>query len=192
MRGPWLWGAPQSTPRTKAPWRSSFLNLKNVFIFPFFWLPHAACGIFVTRPGIAMVPPALEAQSLNRQAPREEVLPLGDFRCHCGALPKCQASASLGGALGVQTLALRDRCWGLLSWGDPVVAVEHVEPERAEAGHSTGPRPPGTPASPAPPRTRAPCSGPRGSARIMGTRPETREGSEACVRPGRLSDISLR
>ena len=85
-----------------------------------------------------MVPPALEAQSLNRQAPREEVLPLGDFRCHRGALPKCQASASLGSALGVRTLALRDRCGGLLSWGDPAVAAEHVEPKRAEAGHSTG------------------------------------------------------
>ena len=122
--------------------------------------------------------------SLNYGPPREEVLPLRDFRCHRGALPKCQASASLGGSLGVGTPTLWHRCWGRLSWGDPPGAAERVEPERVEAGRSTGPAP-HMPTSPAPPRTRAACSGPRGSACIMGTRTETREGSEACMRPGR-------
>ena len=61
MQGPWLWGAPLSTPRTKAPWRSFFIF--NVFIFPFWGLHRVVCGIFVRRPGIATVPPALQAQS---------------------------------------------------------------------------------------------------------------------------------
>ena len=37
----------------------------------FFWLPHEACGILVSWPGIKPVPPALEAQSLNHWTIRD-------------------------------------------------------------------------------------------------------------------------
>ena len=36
-----------------------------------FWPRHAACGIFVPRPGIKPVPPALEVRSLNHWTSRE-------------------------------------------------------------------------------------------------------------------------
>ena len=36
-----------------------------------FWLCHVASGIFVPRPEIEHIPPALEAQSLNHWATRE-------------------------------------------------------------------------------------------------------------------------
>ena len=39
--------------------------------FFFFWPCHMACGILVPQPGIAPVPPALEALSLNHWTTRE-------------------------------------------------------------------------------------------------------------------------
>ena len=39
--------------------------------FFFFWPCHVACGILVSQPGIEIVPPALEAQSLNHWTTRE-------------------------------------------------------------------------------------------------------------------------
>ena len=42
-----------------------------VFVFNFFWLYHATCGILVPRPGIEPGPPAVEAWSPNHWTARE-------------------------------------------------------------------------------------------------------------------------
>ena len=42
--------------------------------FFFFLLQRRACGILVPRPGIEPMPLALEAQSLNHEATREDLL----------------------------------------------------------------------------------------------------------------------
>ena len=49
------------------------LDLVGQFFFTFFGSgPHyAACGILVPLPGIELMPPAVEAQSLNHWATRE-------------------------------------------------------------------------------------------------------------------------
>ena len=41
------------------------------FVFVFFWPPRAAHGMLVPRPGIELVPPAVEAQSPNHWTARE-------------------------------------------------------------------------------------------------------------------------
>ena len=117
---------------------SCFMNFCSYIYFPFFWA--APRGLWDFRPATRdrNGAPCI-ASSLNYGPPREEVLPLGDFRRHRGSLPKCQASASLGGSLAVGTPALWHRCWGLPSSGDPPGAAERVQPEGVEAGRSTGP-----------------------------------------------------
>ena len=43
----------------------------SVFLFVCFWLYHVTCGISVPRPGIKLMPPALEALSLNHWTTNE-------------------------------------------------------------------------------------------------------------------------
>ena len=48
------------------------LNPGCIFSFSFsFFLHHAACGILLLKPGIKLMPPALEAQILNHWTTRE-------------------------------------------------------------------------------------------------------------------------
>ena len=44
---------------------------KMFFFFFFFWPCHMACRILVPQPGIELVPPAVEARSLNHWTTRE-------------------------------------------------------------------------------------------------------------------------
>jgi len=37
-----------------------------LFLFIYFWLWHAVCGILVPQPGIEPMPPAMTAQSFNQ------------------------------------------------------------------------------------------------------------------------------
>ena len=46
-------------------------SLQAVFLFLFLWPHHATCRILVPRTGIKLVPPAVEAQSLNHWTTRE-------------------------------------------------------------------------------------------------------------------------
>ena len=42
-----------------------------MYLFFYFWLHHAACGILIPRPGIEPMPPAVEVRSLNHWTTRE-------------------------------------------------------------------------------------------------------------------------
>ena len=54
-----------------------FCSLGPTFVFrflffgSFFWPCHAACGILVPQPGVELVPPAVEVQSINHWTARE-------------------------------------------------------------------------------------------------------------------------
>ena len=48
-----------------------FFKREFIFILKNFWPHPEACGILVARPGIELVPPALEAQSLNHWTARD-------------------------------------------------------------------------------------------------------------------------
>lgn len=93
MQGPWLWGAPLSTPRTKAPWRSFFFF--NVFIFLFFGLHRVVCGISVQRPGIATVPPASQAV-LTTGPPGKKSCLLEILDVTAGLCPSAKPALRLG------------------------------------------------------------------------------------------------
>ena len=42
-----------------------------MYLFFYFWLHHAACGILIPRPGTEPMPPAVEVRSLNHWTTRE-------------------------------------------------------------------------------------------------------------------------
>ena len=62
-------------------------DLVGFFFFFFsFWPCHASCWILAPQSEVELVPPALEAQSLNHWTARE-VLVAGFLNIKCGSLP---------------------------------------------------------------------------------------------------------
>ena len=102
------------------PWPLPCLR-HSLFPFSFFWLCHAACGIFVFPPGIELAPSALEAWRLNDWTAREVHTPIFCFiRFHItyhlcqlqiGAYQQQEAESWATAAVGLDTP------WGSSEWG---------------------------------------------------------------------------
>ena len=63
-----------------------YLTWLGFFFFFCFWPCHASCWILAPQSEVELVPPALEAQSLNHWTARE-VLVAGFLNIKCGSLP---------------------------------------------------------------------------------------------------------